>query len=310
MGTRVSVVLTTFNGATRGYLEEAIGSVLNQTFKDFELILVDDGSVDKTKIICSSYLNDARVKYIYQVNQGLASARNTGIKCSRADFICFLDDDDIWKNEKLEEQIKFFRENKDPKIGMVFTPLEMIDENGICIGLIGDTTQGNIYERIVYEGNIITVPSSVMIKSPVFEKVGIFDETMKGAEDMELWSRIAKEYDVYSLKDSLVKYRVHSNRITNVSWKRESFYEFFFYYKILSKENTFEENRVYFNMFCRQTIKLFSLGKYKEARRPFLMSLAYKIPSPYVWAIYFLTFFPSLSELLKRIRRKITLKIL
>ena len=106
--TKVSIILTTLNGATRGYLGFAIESVLKQSYRDFELLIVDDGSTDETKKYCEKYLADPRVKYIFQSNRGLGGARNKGIKNSIGKFICFLDDDDVWKADKLQKQIKFF----------------------------------------------------------------------------------------------------------------------------------------------------------------------------------------------------------
>lgn len=301
---KVSVILTTFNGATRGYLNEAIESVLSQTFKNFELILVDDGSTDKTKSFCSGYLNDARVKYVYQMNKGLAAARNTGIRHSNGDYVCFLDDDDVWNSGKLEKQVSLFEGSNDPKIGMVFTALEKIDENGKYQGVNYNPAEGNIYNKIIYCGNVITGPSSVMIKRKALEKAGVFDEFMKSAEDLELWSRIAKEFSIYSIKDPLVKYRIHSNRITHNSCKRENFYEYFFYFQLLAREPSIDEDQVFYNLFHRHTIKHFSLGNYKDARKTFIMSWAYKTPKLYLWGLYFLSFFPRLADSIKEIRKK------
>lgn len=308
MDHKVSVVLTTFNGETRGYLRECIESVLNQTFISFELILVDDGSTDNTKLLCANYLNDKRVKYVYQDNKGLAASRNTGIKYSSGDFICFLDDDDVWKADKLKKQIDFFIKSSDPALGMVFTALEKIDGKGVNQGIKYIPVEGGIYERIIYEGNIVTGPSSVMVKKAVLEKVGIFDELMRSAEDLDLWARIAKVYNIYSIKEPLVKYRVHFNRITKLSWRRENFYEQFFYFRQLSGDNSFNEHLVYYNLFYRHAIKHFSLGNYKEARSNLFFAWGYKFPGAYLWGIYFLSFFPQLAELLKKVRRKLLKK--
>ena len=102
----ISVILTTFNGQSRGYLEYAIESVLAQTFDNFELVLIDDGSTDDTKGICEKYLRNEKVFYFFQPNKGLASARNIGISKSNGIYICFIDDD-VWKKDKLQKQISF-----------------------------------------------------------------------------------------------------------------------------------------------------------------------------------------------------------
>ena len=132
----VSVILTTHNGASRGFMAQAVDSVLSQTFHDYELIIVDDGSKDGTKEQCQSHLLDPRVRYIWQENRGLASARNTGIRESSGRLICLLDDDDIWKPTKLERQLEFvhgeLRNFK--RWGLIFTWIELIDAAGRLIG--------------------------------------------------------------------------------------------------------------------------------------------------------------------------------
>ena len=105
----VSIILPSYNGATRGFLTNAIESVLIQSFQDYELSIIDDGSTDDTKEQCEQYLQMPQVHYVFQENRGPGSARNEGIKASQGEFICFLDDDDVWKCEKLERQIKFIQ---------------------------------------------------------------------------------------------------------------------------------------------------------------------------------------------------------
>ena len=95
MNNKVAVILTTYNGATRGFLEIAIESVLKQTFQNYELLIVDDGSEDETRELCERYISNPRIRYIYQENSGLSRARNAGIESTDCMFICFLDDDDV-----------------------------------------------------------------------------------------------------------------------------------------------------------------------------------------------------------------------
>src|SRR5687767_5351505 len=105
---RVSVVLTCYNYAR--YLPEAVESVLSQTVDDFELIIVNDGSTDRTAEVAGRFLTDARVRYIYQENGGQAKAKNRGIREARGAFIAFLDADDVWSGDKLERQLPLFRD--------------------------------------------------------------------------------------------------------------------------------------------------------------------------------------------------------
>lgn len=290
---KVSVTLTTFNGATRGYLGFAIESVLNQTFKDFELLIIDDGSSDSTKQFCEKYLIDNRVKYIYQVNKGLAGARNTGIENSQGEYICFLDDDDVWKKDKLQKQLDFFEKN--PDAGMVYTNLELIDEVGKVIGYQKHKANGDIYKELFYE-NIVDAPSSCMIKKEVFEKVGNFKEWMKSAEDYELWFRIAKEFKIYSTNEPLVEYRVHQNKMST-NYSKMEFYGIATLYYTLENDSSVDEIEVYYKLYEKYASKHFSLKNMQEFRKYFWIAFAYKIPSLKMWIKYLISFIPFVLKL-------------
>jgi len=123
----VSVIISTYNRAH--LIGRAIQSVLNQTYQDFEVIVVDDGSTDNTEEIVKSF-NDPRIRYIrHEKNKGAAAARNTGIKAARGKYIAFQDSDDEWLPEKLEKQMKVF-ENAPPEAGVVYTDMQRINEDG------------------------------------------------------------------------------------------------------------------------------------------------------------------------------------
>lgn len=305
MDPKVSVILPTFNGASRGYLDEAIESALSQTYKNYELIIIDDGSNDGTEKVCKKYLDGVRVKYIYQDNKGLAIARNTGIVHSSGSFVCFIDDDDVWKREKLQRQIDFFIKNNDPRVGMVYTAAEYIDEEGRSLGIRYAPAKGDIYKTLIFKGNIITCPSSVMIKKEVLEKVGILKAEMKSLEDLELWFRIAQIYHVYSINDDLVKYRLHQNRITSSHYKREEFYELLLYYTLLQNEKGINEDIIYRNIYQRFAIRHFSLGNYREVRKFYKIASAYATPELSYHFMFLLSYFPSLAKMIKNIRRKV-----
>jgi glycosyltransferase involved in cell wall biosynthesis len=209
----ISVVLPTYNGSK--FLDEAIRSVLGQTFTDFELIVVDDGSTDpEVRTICERY-TDSTV-YIYQENGGPSKARNTGLLQAEGGYICFLDQDDAWKPEKLELQLDFFKSIPSEKnAGLVFTWLTVIDESGNDIGVTKGHVEGNVFYDLFYRCIVFT-PSSIMVKREVFDRVGSFDESLSysSREDWDLYFRIAKHYTVYSLDVPLVNYRRHSSNAT------------------------------------------------------------------------------------------------
>lgn len=214
MGKKVSVILTSYN-SNEVYLKKAIKSVLNQSYDKLELIIVNDGSQNDVCDKLIKEFNSNKVLYIKQSNKGLACARNTGIKASTGHYICFIDDDDIWLQNKVKECVNRFEkiEVKDKKIGLVFSQCNVIDEKDYHLGVFGFKVSGNIYEKLLGK-NIIGPPSSVMIKRDVLKRVGCFNEIYKYAEDIELWYRITKYYTVYSVNKPLVNYRFRKNSLS------------------------------------------------------------------------------------------------
>ncbi len=207
----ISVIIPTYNRAN--YICEAIDSVLAQTYKNVEIIVVDDGSTDNTRDIISQRYN-SKVTYILQNNAGPSSARNNGIKHSRGDLIAFLDSDDIWLPEKLEKQVELINQSQD--IGLVSCGLYQIDPNGNIIGnpLIRRNYKNKssfLKELMIH--NIIGGGSSSLIRRECFERVGFFDEEIWIGEDWNLWLRIAKNYEVKFVEEPLIKYRVHGNNL-------------------------------------------------------------------------------------------------
>jgi len=193
----ISVVIPTYNRVT--FLKDAIDSVLAQTFLDFELIVVDDGSTDDTPKLLSSYNNKVRV--ITQTNQGPSAARNRGIEAAKSPWIAFLDSDDVWKPDKLKKQVRFITDNPDTKICQTE---EVWIRNGKRVNprKKHEMHSGWIYEQCL--PRCIVSPSSVMIHKDVFEKVGLFDETMLACEDYDLWLRVTPHYPVFLVREQLI----------------------------------------------------------------------------------------------------------
>jgi glycosyltransferase involved in cell wall biosynthesis len=205
----VSVVIPTYNRAQ--FLDEALQSVFNQTFKDFEVIVVDDGSTDRTKQVLEKYGD--RIRYIFQENGGPAKARNRGIKESLGKYIAFLDADDVWFPLKLEKQIRMFREC--PELGMVFTENSYFQENGIYRPSMGKKKRlmkGDVASNIFLYSGVAT--PTVMVRKEIFNKIGLFEEELAIAEDDNLWVRIAVNFKVELIDQLLVEVRNHSQRTT------------------------------------------------------------------------------------------------
>ena len=198
---RVSITIPTYNRAH--LLGRAIQSVLDQTYQDFEIIVVDDGSTDRAEEVVKSF-DDERVRYIrHEVNKGCAAARNTGIKAARCEYIAFQDSDDEWLPDKLEKQMKVF-EKVSPKVGVVYTGFWRIknDKKTYIPSSKVSQKEGDIHKTLL-KGNFVS-PPAVVVKRECFKRAGMFDEELSPLEDWELWIRISKYYQFKFIDDPLV----------------------------------------------------------------------------------------------------------
>lgn len=202
----ISVVMPTFNREM--FLREAIQSVLDQTFRDFELIIIDDGSTDGTKDVVNSF-PDHRIHYIYQSNRGRSNARNHALHIARGRYIAFLDSDDLYLPDKLQLQVDFL--NMHPEFSMVYTSAYCMDETGALLhDSYAATVSGDIYQEIAFYVPVTITLPTVMVSREVFEKVGGFDEKMDRFEDTDMWRRIAKEVLVGAMPEYTCLLRTHS----------------------------------------------------------------------------------------------------
>jgi len=158
--TRVSVIIPAYNAMK--YLPETLDSVLKQTYKDFEIIIINDSSFDVIEQ-WAAQMENPKVKLISQDNQGAAGARNTGINFARGEYIAFLDADDLWEPTKLEKQVCALQEN--PEVGLVYTWVNRVDEKGKSIGKpFKSFLEGNVWEKLI-EKNVVA-PSSECFVAP------------------------------------------------------------------------------------------------------------------------------------------------
>ena len=204
----ISVVIPTYNRVE--LLKRSIDSVINQTIKPFEIIIVDDGSNDGTEAMVKKKYDS--LKLIKQKNKGASAARNTGIKASSGEWICFLDSDDEWKNNKLEKQITFVANNSDYKF---FHSNEIWIKNGKRINQKKKHKKygGDIFKKCLDMCRIS--PSSVLIDKSIFEEIGFFNENLVVCEDYELWLRICDKYEVFFIDEPLIfKYGGHQGQLS------------------------------------------------------------------------------------------------
>ena len=203
---KVSVIINVCNGENT--IREAIESILQQSFRDFELIIVNDGSTDNTPAILNSYGED-KIKVINQENRGVPKSLNRAIRISQGEYVAHMDADDVSLPERLEKQVVFL--DSHPKVGLVGSMAielnELIDqERKISL----PTTNQEIRRAMAYYVPIIH--SSVMIRRSVFKDIGLYNEAYTYSEDTELWVRIASKYEVVNLQDTLIKKRIHKNQ--------------------------------------------------------------------------------------------------
>lgn len=203
MTPQVSIVIPTYNRANT--IIPTLESVFAQTFTDYEIIVIDDGSTDDTEQVLAPYMEN--IRYIKQLNQGSAAARNHGMQLAEGKLIAFLDSDDLWKPDKLAAQVTYM--DAHPTIGMSYTYYLRVTDDLTPIELIdGQDRQGRIYRDLLRGCEIDT--STVMMRDTVRQVVGAFDITFDLMQDVDYWIRIAQHFEIGIIPEILTAYRVHS----------------------------------------------------------------------------------------------------
>lgn len=216
---KVSVVMTCYKYAH--FLPFAVDSVLGQSYRNLELIMVNDGSPDNTDEVMQCYLADPRVVYIKQKNAGQTVAKNVGIKAATGQFIAFLDADDIWHPQKLEQQMPLFL---NPRTGIVYSTMDFIDEAGVKIpyrmSKMSTPRAGKITE-FLFVDNIVPF-SAAVARRECFDKVGMMDTNLRMAIDWDLWLRMSVFFEFDFVDQPLLSYRVgHSGQMSKNYFVRE-----------------------------------------------------------------------------------------
>lgn len=212
----ISVVIPTYNRYE--LLKRALESVCSQSFQAKELIIIDDGSTDKTSQI-QKLFPDA--KYIYQKNAGVSSARNLGIENSTCQWIAFLDSDDTWHMDKLAWHVEFHKQN--PEILMSYTDETWIrDDKELKIPKKFHKVGGDIFEACL--SHCIIAPSAVMLHKKLLDEVGFFDESLEVCEDYDLWLRVASANRIGLIDKKLIrKYAGHKEQLSFKHWGLDRF---------------------------------------------------------------------------------------
>lgn len=218
---RVSVVIPCYNG--KRFISDAIESVLRQTWEDFELVIVDDGSADTSVDIIKRYLHEDRVRLIrHDSNRGIAAARNTGIRNATGDYIGFLDQDDLWREDKLAVQLGRSELKHEDRVDVVFSDVD--------IEHVGAGRRARRHKRVpaniarlrpdelltrLFLSDFISI-GSALIRKECFDAVGLMDENIRsGSDDFELFTRLAQRYRFVYIDKPLAIRRVHDENYTD-----------------------------------------------------------------------------------------------
>lgn len=212
--TRVSVITPVYNGEK--FIGQAIETVLTQTWQDWELIIINDGSTDQTATIVERY-QDSRIRVIHQTNQGEGAARNTGLENAQGEYVAWLDADDSYLPNALADGVAYL--DKNPQIGVVYADGWICDEHNQNLMRLSEHRMGfftgDVLEQVVLSNSLITVPSCTMIRRQVVEKVLLqFDSALKFGTDWDFWIRLARTTQFGYLDKVVCRYRVHQANIS------------------------------------------------------------------------------------------------
>ena len=307
----VSVVIPTYNGAK--YLPQALDSVLAQTYRPYEIVVVDDGSKDNTRAVLQPYLT--QISYVYQDNRGEPAARNTGIRNSKGEFIAFLDADDLWHPRKLELQMNCFRQH--PEYGLVYCLMqtfmgEPLPEFDRMEAPPSAVPTGRIFSQLFWKPAF--APSAVLFRKSCIDSAGLFDEHFFIGCDYQMWLRMARHVQIGCVPQPLTLYRLHPGSLSaglgralqnGIPWEIKVLQSVFSLYPESERElgrglirRRF--GKAYFDL----AANLLAEGKYKEARklmrtavRHWPVNLRYQF---WYWATFLK---PSHVEAMKKVYR-------
>jgi glycosyltransferase involved in cell wall biosynthesis len=280
---QVSVVVTCYNYGN--FIDECLQSVLAQTFTDFEIIVINDGSTDNSEERILPYARShENVVYISQKNAGQARAKNAGIRNARGEYIAFLDADDTWEAEKLERQIPLFTEDA---IGAVYSKANYIDEQGELMdfelsGRYLQPRRGWVTEYLIFD-NFVPF-SSTIVKSSCLNEFGIFNESYEMGIDWDLWLRISTKYKFDYVDDNLINYRIgHSTQMSNKKEKR-------YFYSDLILNNFFKNYKVEKKLYKKVNKYTYENRGYYYATSNIILAVKYYIKAmknnPFSYSIY------------------------
>ncbi len=275
---KISVIIPTYN--RRHLLPFAIQSILDQTYTDFEIIVVDDASTDGTKEVLSRF-KDKRIRYIrHGENRGISAARNTGIHASKGDFVAFLDDDDTHLPGKLMSQLNII-ESSDLNVGLVYVGIQYVDEYGNPIGI--SLPSKSIWYGLSHSDFI--GGQTPLVRKKCFDEIGVFDEDLPYFEDRDMWLRLSDKYKFTFVKAPLARIRQHSGRITrNYTRQLEGLERFHLKHSSrIALATPDVRNNIWFGYHCHKAEIFNNHNRTQEARQEIIRAIKLK---PFAIASY------------------------
>jgi len=254
----VTVILPTWNRVK--WLSRSVESVLSQTFKDFELIVVDDGSTDSSSELLKNYSEKIRT-FIFDNNHGVSKARNFAISNSSSEWIAFLDSDDYWHPEKLQKQIDLIKIDSQ-------CPIHFTDEIWVRNGVrVNPKKKHQKQEGWIFQPSLelcLISPSSVILKREIMERHGMFDETLPVCEDYDLWLRLTYRYKVKLLNQKLMtRYGGHPDQLSKSDWGIDR-YRIKSIKKVLDTENLIPKDIYAAKKILKKRCKILANGFHKR----------------------------------------------
>ncbi len=296
----VSVVIPAYN--SERYVADAIKSVLAQTYRPTEVLVVDDGSSDGTSAVVQAF--GGIVRYLHQSNRGEPAARNLGLRHAQGEYVAFLDADDLWLPEKLELQMRYFADH--PNCAVVYTDMSTFDDSGIVDASVKvrfniTFPEGNIFVPLFRE--TLFGSGSVVFRKSCVDKVGYFDEQFLIGCDYEMWLRMSRHFEFGVVDRPLLMYRQHPKMSTRglgralwngVPWEVAALRK-----TLRNNPDAVKElgqgtvNRRIAKVYADLAHTQFQLQEYGNARRLFAGALRYRRGNAKYWAFYLATFLSS-----------------
>ena len=216
----VSIIIPAYNAAT--FLSEVIKSVLNQSYQNWELLVIDDGSTDSTAALADDFSKkDSRIRLISKENGGVSAARNLGAQLAKGELLAFLDSDDLWLPDKISAHVSYM--NAHPKVGISFARVELIATEGTTTNKFTNNITDTLQPQDLFYSNPTVTTSNLVIRKSIFQDLNGFDESMQYNEDIDLLFRLSiqNNWKIESIDQVLVQYRLHSSGLSSTLMKME-----------------------------------------------------------------------------------------